>query len=315
MAQPKRPLNYIYRILDFLMAQLAWAGFFVYRKKIEYAPIDESIFQDNNFWLGIILIPTCWMLLYSATGQYKEVYRQSRLSTITNTFLLTFIGVVVLFFALVLDDVVSGYKTYYSSIATLFGLHFSLTIIPRIIIITLAKNRLKKGNDAFRTLLIGSEEKALEIYEEVSDKAQALGNHVVGYIEVDGVNKDLLSGRINKMGHLADLPKLVQQQRIEEAIIAIESTEHNKLRHILNTLFSVEEPIVIKTIPDMYDIMLGHVKMNHVYGAILIEIEQELMPNWQKMLKRAIDLGVRPDHVAPLSTIVSVHYASCLFFQ
>jgi exopolysaccharide biosynthesis polyprenyl glycosylphosphotransferase len=35
--------------------------------------------------------------------------------------------------------------------------------------------------------------------------------------------------------------------------------------------------------------MLGTVKMNHVYGAILIEIRQELMPSWQRMVKRAMD--------------------------
>ena len=35
--------------------------------------------------------------------------------------------------------------------------------------------------------------------------------------------------------------------------------------------------------PDMYDIMLGTVKMNHVYGAVLIEIKRELMPRWQRL--------------------------------
>jgi len=29
--------------------------------------------------------------------------------------------------------------------------------------------------------------------------------------------------------------------------------------------------------------------MNHIYGAVLIEIDQELMPNWQKVIKRLMD--------------------------
>src|SRR5690606_7787911 len=48
--------------------------------------------------------------------------------------------------------------------------------------------------------------------------------------------------------------------------------------------------ILVKIIPDMYDILLGTVKMNHVYGAILIEIRQDLMPPWQKLVKRLIDI-------------------------
>ena len=30
--------------------------------------------------------------------------------------------------------------------------------------------------------------------------------------------------------------------------------------------------------------------MNHVYGAVLIEIAQDLMPKWQRLVKRLIDL-------------------------
>jgi exopolysaccharide biosynthesis polyprenyl glycosylphosphotransferase len=37
--------------------------------------------------------------------------------------------------------------------------------------------------------------------------------------------------------------------------------------------------------------MLGTVKMSHIYGAVLIEIRQDLMPKWQRLVKRLIDLA------------------------
>jgi lipopolysaccharide/colanic/teichoic acid biosynthesis glycosyltransferase len=40
----------------------------------------------------------------------------------------------------------------------------------------------------------------------------------------------------------------------------------------------------------MYDILLGTVKMNYLYGAVLIEIRQGLMLNWEKLVKRLIDI-------------------------
>nr|MDQ3017674.1 exopolysaccharide biosynthesis polyprenyl glycosylphosphotransferase [Bacteroidota bacterium] len=41
---------------------------------------------------------------------------------------------------------------------------------------------------------------------------------------------------------------------------------------------------------DMYDILLGSVKMNYLYGAVLIEIRQGLMLNWEKLVKRVLDI-------------------------
>ena len=87
---------------------------YVYRKKVEGAPVDATIFQDENFWLGIIIIPICWVLFYSIFDQYNDVYRMSRLATFTRTFFLAFFGVLFLFFTLILDDFVKDYKTYYN---------------------------------------------------------------------------------------------------------------------------------------------------------------------------------------------------------
>jgi exopolysaccharide biosynthesis polyprenyl glycosylphosphotransferase len=42
----------------------------------------------------------------------------------------------------------------------------------------------------------------------------------------------------------------------------------------------------------MYHILLGTVKMNHVYGAVLLEIDRELMPKWEFRLKRLMDVLV-----------------------
>ena len=57
-------------------------------------------------------------------------------------------------------------------------------------------------------------------------------------------------------------------------------------------MFDFGEQMLVKIIPDMYDIMLGTVKMNHVYGAVLIEIRQGLMPKWQRVIKRILDVAV-----------------------
>ena len=42
----------------------------------------------------------------------------------------------------------------------------------------------------------------------------------------------------------------------------------------------------------MYDILSGSVKMSNVLGAVLIEIYPDLMPRWQKIVKRGMDIAV-----------------------
>ena len=130
--------TFIYRLADYLTATAAWACFFIYRKQLEGVSVDWSIIKDPNFQLGCLFIPLGWVAYYSIFDQYKDIYRLSRLATLARTLLLSFFGVIFLFFTLILDDIVSNYRTYYSSFLTLFLLHFSLTATVRMILLTRA---------------------------------------------------------------------------------------------------------------------------------------------------------------------------------
>lgn len=285
--------TFFYGVADFFMAMLAWALFFIYRKtSVEGVAFSLEIFNNLKFFLGVALIPTGWVLLYSIFDHYVDIYRLSRLATLTRTFFLTFFGVFFLFFTLILDDVVNDYHTYYRSFLALFGLHFLLTATARMIILTWASRRLKAGLITFNTLLVGGNQNALDLYLDIQGRKKGLGNKFVGYIDTNGGEGQVLAEHLPKLGKLDDLANIIREHDIEEVIIAIETSEHNLLRDILNVLFDFGEQVLVKIIPDMYDILLGTVKMNHVFGAVLIEIRQELMPKWQRVIKRFIDVSV-----------------------
>jgi exopolysaccharide biosynthesis polyprenyl glycosylphosphotransferase len=291
MKQQRRLDMFFYGLADFLTAMLAWACFYIYRKNVEGAVVDATIFQDENFWLGVIIIPICWVLFYSIFDQYDDVYRMSRLATFTRTFFLAFFGVLFLFFTLILDDFVRDYKTYYNSFFTLLFLHFGFTVFLRMILLTRASRKLKSGLVTYRTLVIGGNQNALELYDEITSREKGLGNNFIGFIDSNGKSKNELSAHLSKLGKIKDLRNVLKDSEIEEVIIAIETSEHNRVKEILDVLYDFSEKILVKIIPDMYDIMLGTVKMNHVYGAVLIEIKQYLMPRWQFFIKRIIDVA------------------------
>lgn len=284
--------TYFYRLADFLSAMLAWALFFLWRKWMEGAPVSWESFQDLNFYYGIFIVPTGWFLFYSLFDDYKDIYRLARLSTLARTFVLSFIGVCFLFVTLLMDDVVRQYTSYFNSFCILFSLHFLITAFVRMLILTRAHRRLKKGVVVFPTLMIGGGQRALELWNELNDRKEGIGYYFTGYISTNNKSATGAAQLLNMpcLGGLKELKKIINENKIEDVIIAIEKNEHQYLKNILNALFDFGDKIHIRIVPDMYDIMLGNVRMNEVMGAALIHIKQELMPKWERLLKRLMDL-------------------------
>jgi len=276
---------------DWSSALLAWAGFYIYRKlKIEGVPYSmDEMLNDNKFLFGILVIPVCWVLLYAMVGYYKNVYRKSRLHEVAQTLWLSVIGVLIIFFSLLLDDQVNSYKTYYSTFFTLFSLHFIITLTFRLVLSTRIINRLRKGEIGFNTIVIGSNQKAVRLLDEMKKDFEPQGNLFRGFVHVEGNNDHLLVGRLPNLGDIENLREIISSQKIEEAIIALESSEHDRIGEILNEL--EDTTVIVKVIPDMYDILSGSVKMNNIYGAPLIQISPELMPAWQQSIKRLFDIA------------------------
>jgi len=136
----------------------------------------------------------------------------------------------------------------------------------RMILLTRASRRLKKGVVTYNTLMIGGDQNAVDLYKEITGREKGLGNNFVGFIDTNGNSKDYLKEEIPKLGKIENINQVIRDQQIEEVIIAIETSEHGRLNEILNILYDFGDKILLKIIPDMYDIMLGSVQMNHVYG-------------------------------------------------
>ncbi len=279
-----------YQLFDFLAAMLAWAIFFLYRKWLEGISPGFSALNDLNFYYGIFIIPIGWHLFYSLFDDYRDVYRMARLATLSRTFFLTFFGVVFVFFTLMLDDFVKDYTTYYTSFGVLFGLHFTLTATTRTVLLTRAHRRLQAGLVSFPTLLVGDGKRAEELYKELAAMKKRPGYRFVGYIGLTDGHAPFR--HLPRLGNLSELSKVIVAHQIEDVLIAMEPEEHVRLTETLDRLFDFGEKIHIKIIPDLYDNLLGNVRMNEVYGAVLLHIRQELMPKWERLVKRMMDVAV-----------------------
>jgi exopolysaccharide biosynthesis polyprenyl glycosylphosphotransferase len=282
-----------YVILDWLAALLAWILFYVFRKQAEdpyFHEYFEIIYDDPKFWYGIVLIPLGWLLLYAMVGTYRKIYRKARLKELGQTFIHTLIGVTVIFFVAILDDVIITYKSYYQSFIILFTLHFLLTYSGRLALTSVTVRKIHKKLIGFNTIIVGSNGNAMAIYNEIENQEKSAGNIFVGFVSVHDKNDYKIGKILTHLGHYEQLKQIVTEHQVEEVIIAIERSETDTIDKIIAKL--EDTAVVIKIIPIMQDILLGSVKLSGIWHAPLIQISPDLMPAWQQSIKRIMDVGI-----------------------
>jgi exopolysaccharide biosynthesis polyprenyl glycosylphosphotransferase len=280
-----------YVIGDYLAALGAWYILYQYRKVvIEGAGFHISqTLSDSNFLVGLLIVPQFWLLFHYLTGTYTDLYRKSRLQDFFKTLLVSLVGTLIIFFTLLLDDLVRRYSDYYYTFLVLYTAQTLLTLCSRMILLNIAKRRLRERREGFNTLIIGSNAQAAELYEEFEYGAAHMGYFFKGYITIASETVNRLTTELPTLGDISKLEAIIHTHDIEEVIIAIESHEHHKLNDILNTL--AEKYLYIRIIPDMYDILSGTTRMNSVVGEAFIEIRPSLLTEWQRITKRWWDVG------------------------
>jgi len=276
----------IFLVLDILSAAISWALFYYFRKiNIEHVPFETS----DRFYQGLVIIPLFWLSIYFVLGTYADFKRLYLMKVLSLTFKASIIGAIALFLLVVLDDEVESHRSYYTLLFALFSIHVGVTLIHRIIITFSMVRRVHIKKWGFPTLLIGGSQKAVEVFEEINNLPKGIGADFKGFINLNGIDKELV-GKLEHIGHVDQLEEILDQYNIEEVIIALDSSEHEKLKQLITRIQGRD--IRIKMIPDMFDLIRGTFKMNNIFGALLIEVNDEIMPYWQFVVKRLMDISI-----------------------
>jgi len=282
-----------YVFFDWLAALFAWSLFYIYRKYSEDTTVFshlDTILDDRKLWLGIIIVPIFWLTLYTLIGSYRRIYRKARLKELGQTFFITLIGVTVIFFLLILDDIILTYRSYYQSFVSLFLLQFIFTYSFRLLITTVTVRRIHSGKIGFNTVIVGSNGNAVKVYNDITGQELSSGNKFVGFVNVHDFGFLKVEQYLPHLGAYKDLNSIIIDYKIEEVIIAIERSEIDTVERIITELETTN--VLIKVIPLMQDIIFGSVKVSGIFHTPLIEISPDLMPAWQQSIKRLIDVFV-----------------------
>lgn len=279
-----------YLIWDLITAFIAWVLFWLYRKQWLYWANPEwekgiQMWAPRDFVIGLILVPSFWVFIHYITGAYFDPYRKSRINEINRTAIASFIGCLTIGLTAIANDWTTF--SYFIKITTYYFLvQFGITSIVRTLFLTKIKRRLQQPTMGYNTLIVGGNGKLEKAYKEIIQSPNANLYVVKGYVSVDELTTDL---PIPYLGGKEDLELIIDRENIEEVVIALESKEHDKLEDILIKLSY--RKLYIKILPDLYDFLSGSVKTSNVFDPIFVTIQPELMPDWQRATKRALDFG------------------------
>lgn len=269
---------------DYVMGIISWIAYFWLHRILN----GQGFTFDSQFFVGLLIIPIVWLIIYELAGNYKNLYYKSRANELFTTFLITLSGSAALFFIFLLYKKDQYLSSFYTEFFFLFGIQFLLIYAMRFIILTKVHSQLQKEQIWFNTLLIGNFEQAFGLYQSILSNPEKTGYRICGFVSV--TDTDAISGdhSLAHIGNINDLHQVINQYNVTEVIITLKEQERIHLEAILQSL--AEKDVNVKMLPNKIDILSGAVRATNVLAIPLMEIHTGLMNKWQLNVKRLVDV-------------------------
>ncbi|MDR0811206.1 MAG: sugar transferase [Paludibacter sp.] len=277
----KRLLLEKFIIYDALAAVVAGVLFMLYRRMMS----DMALFVfTEKYTVGLFIFPFVCLFFHWLSGFYLHVERMSIHKCLFTTFVVSCIVSVGIFFIFMIDDVVISNSYYYNSLLAMFTLLFVCTFFVRVLLISDVKNNYKNKRWSIKTIIIGNGQNAEKIAASM-ERETGNRNALAGFVAVDNrisVPRELVLGKIH------NLEEIIVKNGVEEAIIALDEPNEQKLFAYINTLY--RHNLGIKFTPRLYEILTGSARIGSFGIQPLVCITDLNMPDWQVCIKRFFDI-------------------------
>ena len=292
---PKSIERILLVVSDFLAIHLAFLLWVLLRERLGY----PANLPGSDLAVISLLIYFYWVLVFLFFGLYRSWYAQSRFDEFVALFKAISIGVF-LIFLLTIDlrrDIENPFPLSRVLILSYWLAMLATVGTGRMALRTIQRKFLERGIGLRNTLVVGTGPRARELFERVQ-QYPALGYRVVGLVSLEppgdgGGQAGSNGGNPGKapvLGSLEQLDGLVRQHSVEEILIAPEEEDRNRVVDVIGACDGLD--VNLKIVPDLYDIVVGQARTNQIYGFPLIEILPELMPAWERRVKRLMDISV-----------------------
>jgi exopolysaccharide biosynthesis polyprenyl glycosylphosphotransferase len=273
---------------DFILIHLA---FFVWAKW-RWAMGFFAATSSSQLMTLSMIIYIYWLILFLFYGLYHIWYTRSRVDEVISVLKVISIGLFLIF--LLTSDLEKDVSQPLQSSRMMILAYWILMVVfvgtGRVVLRSLRRKLLEKGIGLRKALIVGWGQKAKELFNMVQD-APALGYDIVGFVH----QEEQFEGRIKYKkvpvrGSLNRLNEFVRKLNIQDVLIALPRRSERRLEEVMAQCDGTS--VGLKIVPDHYDLILGQVRTNQLYGFPLIEIFPQLMEPWEYIVKRVLDISV-----------------------
>jgi exopolysaccharide biosynthesis polyprenyl glycosylphosphotransferase len=154
------------------------------------------------------------------------------------------------------------------------------------------RNRLRdRGVGTDRLLIVGTGEVARMIIQRVL-WSPWLGYELAGVIDddlVDGESEEDELLDVPVLGKPEQLPEIIEQQRIDEVIIALPEKGHREVVRVMS--YCERGRVSIKVFPDIFQFVASEADIDDLGGLPLLSVRDYAMHGYLLVFKRLIDLA------------------------
>lgn len=239
--------------------------------------------KSPSFFAPLIVMYLYWIFTFSISDLYQYWFVRSRFDEFTAIFKTITISTLILFFIILVDDVVRDDKAVSRFLILIYwGLLIFFVALGRMIIRGMHISLLRKGIGLRNTIIIGTNDKAIELKSFIEKHPQN-GFKFVGFISTGkNENNELV------IGNLSDIRKIVKNNDIQEIIVASDPAKSDIMFEVINNTSDLN--VGLKIMPDLYEIISGMAKTKQIFGVPLIDVMPKIMNFRLKLIKRIIDI-------------------------
>lgn len=287
---------------DFVGGMLAFVGIFWIRYHSGFLP--ESFDPDMNvvhFILPGALLSVVGMSWFLLNGLYRDWFLESRTVQMGVLLRAVLLAVTGLFLVLVGDDVRDRLRDHRGDWDTILagsrvvtvGVYAGLVLfwcgLLRLLVQGSTRSLLRSGRGLEPTLLLGANDQGAHVLETL-ERRRVMGLKAVGFVDPDGKRTGQIHAGLKILGKYSDLPRLIDATSARHVVICHSTSSHNEILRILSFL---EErlDITVYLVPDLFDVVSGHLRTGLVHGSELHVLYQHHLPAWQAGLKRTMDIA------------------------
>ena len=172
-----------------------------------------------------------------------------------------------------------------------------LVIVMRAVQAQAQRTLQARGYGRTRLLVVGSGDPVDQVLQRVRLNPR-LGYDLVGVVG----HGPLSPPNVRVLGDVAQLGQIVEREAIDEVILALHDATDEEMVNLISRCD--RSTISIKVVPDMLQLMAGHMSIGELGGLPLLNVRDVALRGWRLSLKRAVDIVISAITLVLISPIL-----------